>query len=173
MPDTFESLLVKLSRSGVEYLVAGGVAVCLNGFVRTTQDLDLLVGASPANLRRLLACLATFGEGFARELSPEDFPLEEGAVRVNEDFTVDLFTLMRSHTFADFSATARRLAIGDIEVHYLAPESLIELKSASKREKDRLDVAALREIIAGAAMPGSADLVELTPPAGAAPEEAR
>ena len=61
MSDTFESLLVKLSRAGVDYLVAGGVAVCLNGFVRATQDIDLLVEASPANLRRLLACLATFG----------------------------------------------------------------------------------------------------------------
>ena len=48
MSDTFESLLVKLSRAGVDYLVAGGVAVCLNGFVRATQDLDLLVEASPA-----------------------------------------------------------------------------------------------------------------------------
>ena len=88
MPDTFESLLVKLSRAGVDCLVGGGVAVCLNGFVRTTQDLDLLVEASPANLERLLRCLATFGEGFARELSPSDFPMEEGAVRVNEEFTV-------------------------------------------------------------------------------------
>ena len=38
MSDTFESLLVDLSRAGVDYLVAGGVAVCLNGFVRATQD---------------------------------------------------------------------------------------------------------------------------------------
>ena len=162
MSDTFESLLVELSRAGVDYLVAGDVAVCLNGFVRATQDLDLLVEASPANLRRLLACLATFGERFARELSPEDFPMEEGAVRVNEDFTVDLFTLMRSRTFADFAA-----------VRYLAPESLIELKSASAREKDRLDVAALREIIAGAARPSSANLEELTPPASSTPDESR
>ena len=173
MSDTFESLLVDLSRAGVDYLVAGGVAVCLNGFVRATQDLDLLVEASPANLRRLLACLATFGEGFARELSPEDFPMEEGAVRVNEDFTLDLFTLMRNRTFADFAATARRLEIDEIVVRYLAPESLIELKSASAREKDRLDVAALREIIAGAALPSSANLEELTPPASSTPDESR
>jgi hypothetical protein len=173
MPDTFESLLVKLSRAGVDYLVAGGVAVCLNGFVRTTQDLDLLVEASPANLRRLLACLSTFGEGFARELSPEDFPMEEGAVRVNEDFSVDLFTLMRSRSFADFVGTARRLEIQDIVVRYLAPESLIELKSASVREKDQLDVAALREVIGGATISRSADLVELTPPAGETPEGPR
>ena len=173
MSDTFESLLVDLSRAGVDYLVAGGVAICLNGFVRATQDLDLLVEASPANLQRLLGCLATFGEGFARELSPEDFPMEEGAVRVNEDFTLDLFTLMRNRTFADFVATARRLEIGGVVVRYLAPESLIELKSASPREKDRLDVAALREIIAGAASPSAANLEKLTPPASSRPDESR
>ncbi|MEI9893636.1 MAG: hypothetical protein WDN28_06980 [Chthoniobacter sp.] len=32
--------------------MASRVAVCLNGFVRTTQDLDLLVEASPADLSR-------------------------------------------------------------------------------------------------------------------------
>ena len=171
MSDTFESLLVDLSRAGVDYLVAGGVAVCLNGFVRATLDLDLLVEASPANLRRLLACLATFGEGFARELSPEDFGMEEGAVRVNEDFALDLFTLMRNRTFADFAATARRLEIEGVVVRYLAPESLIELKSPSTREKDRLDVAALQEIIAGTAQPDPANLEELTPPASSTPDQ--
>ncbi len=171
MPETFESLLVKLSRAGVDYLVAGGVAVCLNGFVRTTQDLDLLVEASPANLRRLLSCLASFGEGFARELSPEDFPPEEGAVRVIEDFTLDLFTVMRSRTFADFAATARRLEIDTVAVRYLDPEALIALKAPSSREKDRLDVAALRELMTGAAPTGVANLVNLTPAPKAEPEE--
>ncbi|MDQ3623364.1 MAG: nucleotidyltransferase [Verrucomicrobiota bacterium] len=171
MPDTFESLLVKLSRAGVDYLVGGGVAVCLNGFVRTTQDLDLLVEASPANLQRLLHSLTGFGQGFARELSPDDFPMEEGAVRVIEDFTVDLFTVMRSRTFGSFAAGARRLEIDGVIVRYLAPEALIELKSPSAREKDQLDVAALREIIAGAAQPGPADLVELTPPAAPTQDE--
>ncbi|MEP6668394.1 MAG: nucleotidyltransferase [Chthoniobacter sp.] len=171
MPDTFESLLVKLRRAGVDYLVAGGVAVCLNGFVRTTQDLDLLVEASPANLGRLLSCLAGFGEGFARELSLEDFPLEEGAVRVIEDFTVDLFTLMRRRTFADFLATARRLEIGDVTVRFLDPEALIELKASSDRDKDKLDVSALRALIDGSVPPNVVDLVELTPPVDGTPED--
>jgi hypothetical protein len=173
MSDTFESLLVDLSRADVDYLVAGGVAVCLNGFVRATQDLDLLVEASPANLERLLGCLSSFGEGFARELSPADFAMEEGAIRVNEDFALDLFTLMRNRTFADFAATARRLEIGGIVVRYLAPEALIELKSASIRDKDRLDVAALREVIAGAVPPSGANLEELTPPASPTSDESR
>ena len=125
MPETFENLLVKLSRAGVDYLVAGGVAVCLNRFVRTTQDLDLLVEVAPADLRRLLACLAGFGEGFARELSLEDFSLEEGAVRVVGEFTVDLFTVMRSRTFHDFVATARALEVGGATVRFLSAEALI------------------------------------------------
>lgn len=173
MPETFESLLVKLSRAGVDYLVAGGVAVCLNGFVRTTDDIDILIEASRANVERLLAVLATFGQGFARELSPEDFQLGEGAVRLNEDFTLDIFTVMRSRTFADLSTTARSLNIDDVAIRYLAPESLIELKSTSSREKDRLDVAALRQIIAGDTAPAEAELAALTPPPEIAPEDSR
>ncbi len=171
MAETFESLLVRLSRAGVDYLVAGGVAVCLNGYVRTTQDIDLLVEASPENLRRLLDCLAEFGQGFSRELSPDDFPLEEGAVRIVEDFTVDVFTLMRSRTFADFSATARKLEVDGAAICYLAPQALIELKSASHREKDQLDVAALRQLLAGSESE-AVDLQKLTPPE-AAPDESQ
>ena len=163
MPETFESLLVKLARSGVDYLVVGGVAVCLNGFVRTTQDLDILVEASPENLQRLLTCLADFGEGFARELSPADFPLEEGAVRVIEDFTLDLFTLLRSRAYADFIGTARSVEVDGISIRYLSPEALIDLKSPSIREKDQFDAASLRRIIAGEIAPGIADLDRLTP----------
>ena len=160
MPETFESLLVKLARARVDFLIAGGVAVCLNGFVRTTQDLDLLVDASPANLQRLLGCLAAFGEGFASELTISDFPLEEGAVRVIEDFTLDLFTVMRSRTFADFASTAHRIEIESVSIRFLSPQALIELKSASDREKDQLDVATLRRIIAGETDPGTPDLTQ-------------
>ena len=115
MPDTFESLFGQIQAAPrVDYLVVGGVAVCLNGFVRTTQDLDLLVEASPANLQRsALVPLPGLGEGFAQELSLDDFPMEEGAIRVIEDFVVDLFTIMRSRTYADFATTARRWGLGD------------------------------------------------------------
>ncbi len=148
MLDTFESLLEKLSRSGVEYLVAGGVAVCLNGYVRTTSDLDILVEDSPENLERLLACLANFGEGHTSELTPADFTPEEGAVRIEEDFTLDVFTRIRGHRFIEFATTARVTEVNSVPVRFLAPNALIELKQDSFRDKDRIDVAALRQIAA-------------------------
>jgi hypothetical protein len=170
MAETFESLLVKLSRAGVDYVVAGGVAVCLNGFVRTTQDLDILIDASTANVERLLGVLGAFGEGFARELRPEDFALEEGAVRVNEDFTLDIFTQLRRRRFADFAVTACRIELNGVTIRYLAPQSLIDLKFESVREKDHLDVAALRRILAGEERASQADLAGLTPPSASTPE---
>ncbi len=58
-PGPFASAWVALSRAEVRYLVVGGAACVLNGFVRTTEDVDLVLEAEPANLRRLLDTLAT------------------------------------------------------------------------------------------------------------------
>lgn len=77
--------------NNVVFTVVGGVAVGLNGFVRTTEDLDILVEGSPSNIRKLLNCLLQFGQGFATELRQEDFTDEEGAIRVREDFDLDIF----------------------------------------------------------------------------------
>lgn len=171
MAETFESLLVALRRAGVDFLIAGGVAVCLNGYVRTTADLDLLVDVDPANIERLLGCLAKFGEGHARELSPADFTLEEGAIRVVEDFTIDVFTVMRSRRYDDFAGSARAIEVSGQTLRFLAPAALIELKSESHREKDQLDVAALHRILADESAATPIGLRDLSPE-GAAEEDA-
>jgi hypothetical protein len=38
-----EKLLVELVRANVNFIVVGGIAVALNGFLRTTEDVDILV----------------------------------------------------------------------------------------------------------------------------------
>jgi len=85
MEPTFEKLLVILAEAGVEFVVVGGVAVTLHGYVRLTEDVDILIEPSSANIQRFLDSLADYGEGFARELSLEDFTDEEGAIRIVEE----------------------------------------------------------------------------------------
>jgi hypothetical protein len=144
-PGPFASALAALSRAEVRYLVVGGVACVLNGLVRTTEDVDLLVDAEPENLRRLLGVLATFGEGHARELRVEDFTDEEGAIRLIEDFPIDLFTRMGGKRYADMSRY-RRLSSGEVPIPYVAAEGLILLKSGSRRPQDQNDVEGLRRL---------------------------
>lgn len=143
----FEKLLVDLARAGVDFAVVGGVAVILNGYHRQTNDADLLVDPEPDNVRRMLAFLETWGEGWARELSLDDFGPQEGSIRLMEEFELDLFTRMQGRTLSDFRPGLRYLTSGDVRIPYLSPQQIIELKTGSWRDKDRLDVEAMREIL--------------------------
>jgi hypothetical protein len=144
----FEKLLVALAADGVDFAVVGGLAVIFNGYPRLTLDTDILVQNLPKNLHKLLVCLAGWGEGWARELKPEDFVFEEGSIRVMEEFDLDIFTRMNGKTIDDFRPRLRHLETGGVRIPYLAPEDLIFLKQDSWRDKDKLDVQAMREIIA-------------------------
>src|SRR5712692_280995 len=111
MDTPYEKLLEKLARAEVKFIIVGGVAVALNGFVRTTEDVDILIERSPENIARLLEVLAQFGEGHARELNSADFDDAEGAVRIIEDFPLDVFTLMRGKRYADLIHSTRQTQV--------------------------------------------------------------
>ena len=147
-PSQFEKLLAGLARSGVDFAVVGGLAVILNGYPRLTLDADIIVDRSAENLRKLLKFLAGWGEGFARELKLEDFAMEQGAVRVSEDFDLDIFVKMNGKTIGDFRPNLRFFPSDEVRIAYLAPADLVLLKQGSWREKDKLDVAAMKEILA-------------------------
>jgi hypothetical protein len=143
MDTPYEKLLAKLARAEVKFMIVGGVAVALNGFVRTTEDIDILVEASAESVTRLLNELGNFGEGHARELSPADFSDSEGAIRIIEDFPLDVFTMMRGKRYADLVGSTKTTRIGDVVVRYLNADAL---KSDSQREQDRIDVSTLQSL---------------------------
>ncbi|MDD2711026.1 MAG: hypothetical protein PHV34_23865 [Verrucomicrobiae bacterium] len=136
-----------LAKGDVNFLVVGGIAVSFNGFDRATVDVDILVEPSQANLVRLLKTLSHFGEGFARELKPEDFVLQEGSVRIGEHFDLDIFVQMKGLKYHDMIKDSRQTILGGKPIHYLNSSQLIFLKKDSCREKDRLDVQALTTIL--------------------------
>jgi hypothetical protein len=142
----FEKLLVALVRADVAFMTVGGVACSLSGFIRTTEDVDILVARNTVNLNRLLETLGKIGEGAARELTADDFPDEEGAVRVVEDFPIDLFVRMGGHRYEDLISFVRHVELDGEQVPYLGPQGLILLKKDSLREKDQIDVLALRRL---------------------------
>jgi hypothetical protein len=97
------------------------LAVIFNGYPRLTLDADILVHDRPDNLRRLLDCLAGWGEGWARELKPEDFAAQEGSIRVMEEFDLDIFMRMRGKALDDFRPRLRYLDTGSARILYLSP----------------------------------------------------
>jgi hypothetical protein len=150
MEPSFEKLLAHLADGGVDFILVGGLAVSLQGYVRFTEDVDILLSDDPSNIRRFLEVMSLFGEGFARELSHDDFADEEGAVRIieeTEECQLDVFTVMSGRKYADVLVDADVFEVCGKSIRYASKASLIGWKERSVREKDRLDAAALRRLI--------------------------
>jgi hypothetical protein len=113
----FGKLLAALARNKVDFAVVGGLSMIFNGYGRVTLDAAILVDNSPSNIEKLLEVLRHWGEGWARELTPGDFKPEEGAVRVMEEFDLDIFTQMRGKTLAYFRPRLRELKLADAALH--------------------------------------------------------
>ena len=144
--ETYESLLEKLSNKGVKFILVGGLAVDLCGFERATMDVDIIVQRSEENIVALIEALKQFGDGSARELSFNDFDLEEGCVRVIEDFPVDIFTIMKGNTYEDLiKYKVVFKAESGVEIPHLNADGLILLKQESARSKDQIDVNELKK----------------------------
>jgi hypothetical protein len=150
MEPSFEKLLALLAHGDVKFVVVGGVAVSLNGYVRLTEDVDVIVDSSVDNIGRLISALSGWGEGFASELQPADFPEEEGAVRVVEETEacqIDVFTIMSGLRYADILRDARVFSLRGCDIRFASSRTLFQLKSGSLRDKDRIDALALRQIL--------------------------
>ena len=104
------------------------------------------------NIVRLLGCLVDFGEGFARELSVDDFLSDEaGAIRViesSEHCQIDIFTTMSGLRFRDLVDSTGSTEVKGRQIFFASKEQLILFKSSSVREKDQIDVIALKRLLA-------------------------
>ena len=147
MENSYVRLLVELAKAKLDFVTVGGLACAMNGHVRMTEDVDILVRRTPDNLSGLLLTLADVGEGFARELTVQDFPDEEGAVRIIEDFPIDIFVRMNGQTYETLQKHIKHRGAEGIPIPYLDIPGLLLLKSDSLREKDRIDVLALSRLL--------------------------
>jgi hypothetical protein len=69
-----DELLLALRDGGVRFIVIGGVAVGVHGFVRATKHLDIVPDPEPGNLTRLAAVLRALG---AEHVGVGDFSADE------------------------------------------------------------------------------------------------
>lgn len=143
MQSPFVKLLADLVEADISFVTVGGLACAFNGHVRVTEDVDILVQRSVNNVETLLYSLLAFGEGHARELVYADFADEEGAIRIVEDFPLDVFVRMGGRSYEDLACHIRHWSLGELMIPYLDIDGLLLLKGESLRQKDKLDVLAL------------------------------
>ena len=145
-----EDLLLKLlSRFGeveVEYVLIGGQAVRLNGFLRATEDVDVLLRATRENGRKVKQAMDFLAS--SREIEEEWFEVIDGApesIRVADDLIVDLLFAANGETYESVRPFVREIVVEDVPIRVLNIDGLLRTKT-DYREKDLLDRQVLGRI---------------------------
>lgn len=84
----FASLIRALSKHNVKFILVGGAAATAHGSARLTQDLDIVYRRTPANMSRLVECLAPYSP-YLRGAPPGlPFRLDVETMRSGLNFTL-------------------------------------------------------------------------------------
>jgi hypothetical protein len=99
----FKELLLVLNDSRVDYLIVGGYAVMRYSEPRFTKDLDVWIGNSRDNSRRVFAALARFGAPLHNDgVTEETFAAEQTVYQIGvPPVRVDILTSISGCTFQD------------------------------------------------------------------------
>jgi len=127
-----------LNDEGVEYLVVGAWALILNGLIRATEDVDILIAENPSNYPKVIAALSRLPDGAAAELVPEDFA-ENSFVKIADEIEVDVAIRAWSVTYEEAFPNAQKTTVEGVEIPYLSVPDLIRSKR-THRDQDRVDL---------------------------------
>ena len=139
------TLARELNRLGVAYVVVGGFAINRLGFVRATDDLDLLIARNKANQSLVKKALEILPDKAIKELGDEDLS-QWVVVRVNDDITVDLMTEACGVTYEEARSGIEIQEIGGLPIPFAGAELMLRLKQSS-RPKDVEDRSFLQQLI--------------------------
>jgi len=139
-------LCAELNRLGARYIVIGGMAVIQAGFVRATEDIDLLIASDEPNVAAVRNALMILPDGAACELATTDLE-RYTVVRVADEIVVDLLTRACGVDFEEAARSIERVSIDGVPIPFATPELLLRLKQTI-REKDRVDRMFLEQLLA-------------------------
>ena len=144
----------------IRYLVIGGIAVNLHGYVRLTVDLDVMVDLSESNLAKIVNSMERLEYAPRVPVKPSDLiSVEKRNAWIREKGAI-VFTFVhirRASKQVDFflanpidfeNAYTRKeiKVVSGAEIPIAAIDDIIALKAASGRPRDKEDIEYLKRI---------------------------
>ncbi|MBN1352899.1 nucleotidyltransferase [candidate division KSB1 bacterium] len=144
----FLLVLKALDDHNVDYVLIGGVAVILHGLERLTRDIDLFIKMIPKNIDNFRKALSSvFNDTSIEEITLkelQDYPVIRYGTP--NGFYIDIMTrLGEAVSFEDLEYEI--IESRGVKIKIATPEILYNLKKDSLRDKDKIDVQFLKEII--------------------------
>lgn len=159
---SLEAIAGALNEGGVRYLIAGGLAVNAHGYVRYTQDVDLVIALDPANILRAFEMLGKLGyrplvpitaEQFADSDLRDLWTREKGMKVLNffsdrhRETNVDVFVAEPFDFEPEYAAAMHGELAPGLSVRFVSLRTLIAMKEEANRPRDVDDIQHLRWIL--------------------------
>lgn len=152
---TAARLLAALNEGGVRFVVVGGIAAVAQGVPFVTFDLDVVHERTPENVGRLLEVLSSIDAAYVG-------PSGSAAIRPREELLLGeghhLLTTLHGRLdvlgrieggrgYDELVGCSVESRVGDVPVRLLSLETILEIKRASARLKDRALVPLLEAVL--------------------------
>jgi hypothetical protein len=146
--DFIQNLIGILEKNNLQYLVVGGYAVNVHGYTRASDDFDIWLNNTTANLsnfRRTLLGLGIEQQKVYDLVSTLAKPNDATVYRFKiEGNNVDF--LMQLKGIPDFESAYQQRVLVNVQIPFISLEDLVRSKTAVNRTKDRLDLEMLLQI---------------------------
>jgi hypothetical protein len=127
-------LCAALNAQGASYIVVGGMAIIQQGFLRATEDIDLLLENSRQNQARVRKALEILPDQAVREMSEDDLDAYH-VVRVADEIVVDLMLTACGIAYEDAVNEVEAVVIQGVAIPFASAKLLLRTKQ-TYRDKD-------------------------------------
>jgi hypothetical protein len=140
-----------LNEQGARYVIIGGFAVIHHGYLRATEDIDVLLDGDLENQARVKKALETLPDKAILELGDEDLRTYS-VVRVSDEILVDLIITACGVDYGEASKSVEIVELQGVQIPFANAHLLLRMKQ-THHEKDAVDRIFLHRKIADSSRP--------------------
>lgn len=156
-----EMIFTALQESGARYLLVGGLAVVAHGYVRTTEDVDLVLDLQSPLASKAIAALERLGyrpllpvriQDFAEAEQRKDW-IENRNMKVFNlvsdripEVSIDIFPEEPFVFETEFGSATWKEISPNVRIPVVSVSTLIAMKKRAGRPQDQVDIEKLRRL---------------------------
>ena len=140
----FQEFIQSLNENHVEYILVGGYAVILHGYIRSTADMDVWIHKTKENYLKLNLSLKQFGvplipeeEFLGNQLDVWGFGREPNKIDIMND--------VKGISFDEVYTRTKIYYQENVAIRFIHLNDLLEAKEAAGRFKDKNDIEQLQK----------------------------
>ena len=136
----YKEMLQLLLEHKAKFLVIGAYAMGVHGYPRATADIDIWVEASVENSKRVYMAIKDFGAPLY-DIDEMTFSQKDAIFQIGiAPRRIDILSEIEGIEFGEAYDKRIEVELEDLTIPFISREFLIKSKSATGRDRDRIDV---------------------------------